>query len=316
MAAIIECRSLTKSFGSLHAIQALDLDIEAGASVGLVGPNGAGKTTLFSLFCGFLRPDHGTVRILGHHTHAAALKGRIGILPQDIPLGRGIAVKEQLLLFARLQGFRKAAARDEVERVLSLAQVKDQSRQFPETLSYGQRKKVTLAQALLGEPDIILLDEPTSGLDPVAASHVRSVIQKIRESHTCIVSSHNLEEIKSVCDQIVVIDRGSLVEHCRIDDLLGQNNSLSVLLEEEPPAALLQLLEADADIVHIAQEAPGNRRLTITFQHESPRQFQQQLLARLEKHGVSVVEFSRGSAFTDKVIQLVSGRQSDATPSN
>lgn len=308
MAAIIECRSLSKSFGSLQAVQSLDLDINRQASVGLVGPNGAGKTTLFSLFCGFLRPDRGTIRIMGYPAHAPALKSRISILPQDIPLCRGIAVREQLELFARLQGMRKTTARSEAERVLTLLQLIDQARQFPETLSYGQRKKVMLAQALLGEPEIILLDEPTSGLDPLAASHVRSVIQHIRETHTCMVSSHNLDEIKSVCDEVIIIDKGKLVKHCRIDDLLGHNNSLSVLLEQPPPDELLQALESDTAIEHFSLEAPGKRRLIITFRNEPPRQFQQQLLARLDDHGVSVVEFSRGSAFTDKIIELVSGQ--------
>lgn len=308
MAAIIECRSVSKSFGSLQAVHLLDLDIDSGASVGLVGPNGAGKTTLFSLICGFLRPDRGTLRINGQHANAAILKSRISILPQDIPLCRGIAVRDQLELFARLQGFRNAAARTEAERVLTLLQATDQAQQFPETLSYGQRKKVMLAQALLGEPDIVLLDEPTSGLDPVAANHVRSVIQQIRETHTCMVSSHNLDEIKSVCDQVVVIDKGKLVTHCRIDDLLGHNNNLIVLLEQAPPDALLRELENDTVIEHFSLEAPGNRRLSITFRDESPRNFQQRLLARLDDHDMSVVEFSRGSAFTDKVIELVSGR--------
>lgn len=308
MAAIIESHALTKSFGSLQAIQSLDLEIGSGASTGLVGPNGAGKTTLFSLFCGFLHPDRGSIRILGYRPDASALKGRISILPQDIPLCRSISIREQLNLFARLQGFSKPAAAAEVDRILSLVEVNDLARQFPETLSYGQRKKVTLAQALLGRPDVILLDEPTSGLDPVAARHVRSIIQQAGESHTCIVSSHNLDEIKNVCDEVIVIDKGRLVEHCRIDELLGQNNNLSVLLEQAPPDALLQLLKADNAIVHLSQEAPGNRRLSITFRNEPPRNFQQRLLALLDEHGVGVIEFSRGSAFADKVIELVSGQ--------
>lgn len=308
MAGIISCRALGKTYGRLQAISDLDLEIGAGATVGLVGPNGAGKSTLFALLCGFIHPDRGSMEIFGLPPRAALLKGRIGILPQDVPFSRGISVEKQLALFARLQGLGKTAAAAEVGRVLELTRAQDLARQLPEALSHGQRKKVLFAQALLGAPEILLLDEPTAGLDPVAAALVRQVIQQINSVHTCIISSHNLDEIKSVCHEVVILDHGKLVQHCRIDDLLGRDNSLSILLEQPATADLLQALQADPAIVSVRCETADERRLDIVFRHDSPQEFQRQLLSRLDQLGAGVLEFSRGSGFSDKVMELV-GRQ-------
>lgn len=308
MLPVIKCNNLGKAFGGLQALRAIDIHIEARTSTGLVGPNGAGKTTLFALFCGFLRPTSGSLKILEHSPDAAAIKGRIGILPQDIPMLRGIAVKEQLVLFARLQGYRKQAARQEAQRIIDLVNIGTLINQFPETLSYGQRKKVALAQAFLGQPEVILLDEPTSGLDPVAANEVRSIIRKNRPDHTFMISSHNLDEIKTACDEIIIIDKGRLVRHCPIDELIDRNNIFTLLLEQVPAAALIQSLRSLASVTGVETDAENDKRLTIYYQDEDPWQCQNRILECLQQNGMSIVEFSRGTAFAGRVIELVGHR--------
>jgi ABC-type multidrug transport system ATPase subunit len=306
MTTIIECRNLTRTFGSIRALDDLNITIPARASVGLVGPNGAGKTTLFAMLCGFLHPGKGSITVLGHKPDSARVKGRIGILPQDIPLMRGISVNAQLILFARLQGFDKTTSRQEIERIIQLVNIGGLIKQFPETLSHGQRKRITLAQALIGKPDLILLDEPTSGLDPVVANDVRSIIQKLRHEHSLVISSHNLDEIKNVCDEIIIIDKGKLVRHSRIDDLIDRNNTLSILLEQTAGEKLLQSLKAMPAVIKIVIDETNPNRLTVIFQAEKPDQIQFKILEYLQLSGVGIVEFNRGSAFTDRVVELVS----------
>ena len=215
---LIECKQLTKDFGRKNAIENLDLSIESGRTLGLVGPNGAGKTTLFSLISGYLKPTSGEIRVLGHTPGASLSKGRLGALPQDAPFLGGISVQAQLTLYAKLQGFVSNTAKAEVFRVLEHLKITDLAKQYPETLSFGQRKRVAIAQTLIGEPELILLDEPTSGLDPIAANDVRNIIRKLSSTCTFIISSHNLDEIGDICNEVIIIKQGKLVKHCPISE--------------------------------------------------------------------------------------------------
>lgn len=306
---VLECDNLGKSFGSLIALQDIDIHINNHVSVGLVGPNGAGKTTLFSLFCGFLKPSSGSLKILSKLPDSSDIKGHIGILPQDIPMLRGIAVLEQLQLFAKLQGYRKQSAKQEIERIVNLVNIGTLIKQFPETLSYGQRKKVALAQALIGQPEIILLDEPTSGLDPVAANEVRAIIQRTRGDHTYVISSHNLEEIKNVCDEVIIIDKGKLVRHCQINELIERDKTLTLLLDKIPDDSLIQTLNSLPSVNRIETDINNPKRIAIYFSDQNPEQFQYRVFECLQNNGAGIVEFSRGSAFADKVVELVSKPQ-------
>ena len=305
---VIECHSLQKSYGNTPVINDFNLQVDKTSTVGLVGPNGAGKTTLLSLFCGFIRPTGGQVRIMGLDPQSARLKGKIGILPQNVPLQKGIPVNQQLLLFARLQGFRKKTAVEEVNRIIEMTQITALYKRIPETLSFGQQKKVFLAQALLGNPEIILLDEPTSGLDPVAADEVRTIIYQTRGSNTCLVSSHNLDEIKTICDDIIVIDRGKLVKHCTINELTGSSTCITILFEHEPDEKLLQALTTIRGVTEINLESPGNKRVSVHFDSETPGMIQNNLLKHAEEQGASIVEFNRGSTISKRVRELIGGQ--------
>lgn len=307
MGSLIECRDLIKSYNGIKALDGLSLSINTGASIGLVGPNGAGKSTFFSLLCGFLRATSGALKVMGQTPDASILKGRISILPQDVPFMKGISVQSQLLLFARLHGFSKYAARQEIERVLELLNVSSLARQFPETLSFGQRKKVTMAQALIGNPELVLLDEPTSGLDPVAANEVRALIQKLRHEHSFMVSSHNLDEIEDVCDEIVVINKGKLVKHCAITELVERNNYLTLLLNQPLAESLRQSLTNLPGILKVEPVHANLQRISICFRSDNPDELQFRILELLQQNGAGVIELNRGTVFADKVVELVKG---------
>ena len=161
---IIKCKNLTKNFSRLVALDNIDLSIEAGQPIALVGPNGAGKTTLISVISGFIRPTKGDVKVFGAGPGSASSKNRFSVLPQDAQFDPNFTVGSQLKLYAKLRGLRSADA--EVQRVLGLVQLQDRIRSKPEDLSHGMRKRLLIAQALLGTPELIILDEPTAGIDP------------------------------------------------------------------------------------------------------------------------------------------------------
>ncbi len=307
MSKLIECRKLSKSFARKNAIENLDLDIEPGRTLGLVGPNGAGKTTLFSLISGYLKPSSGQILVFGDDPGASSQKGRIGALPQDAPFLKGISVETQLSLYAKLQAYTGKAVKAEVTRVLEHLKITDLAKQYPETLSFGQRKRVAIAQALIGEPELILLDEPTSGLDPVAANDVRNIIRALRTQCTFIISSHNLDEIGDVCDEVIIIKQGKLVKHTSISELVERDSSLNLLLSDSLPEQAQQDLNELSGVDDVITDPENPFRITILFDSEQPDQLQLEIMSTVQKHQLSIVEFSRGETLTGKVVDLVKG---------
>jgi len=307
MSKLIECLELTKSFARKNAIENLTLDIEPGRTLGLVGPNGAGKTTLFSLISGYLKPTSGEIRVFEDDPGAASKKGRIGSLPQDAPFLRGISVEAQLSLYAKLQGYIGKAAKAEIIRVLEHLKIIDLAKQYPETLSFGQRKRVAIAQALIGEPELILLDEPTSGLDPVAANDVRNIIRALRKQCTFIISSHNLDEIGDVCDEVIIIKQGKLVKYCKISELVERDSSLNLLLSDPLTEQAQQDLNELSGVDDVITDPANPLRITILFDSEQPDQLQLEIMSTVQQHQLSIVEFSRGETLTGKVVDLVKG---------
>ena len=307
MSILIECQRLTKSFARKNAIDNLDLVIEPGRTLGLVGPNGAGKTTLFSLISGYLKPTSGKIRVLGDDPGAASQKGHVGTLPQDAPFLKGISVQAQLTLFAKLHSFVGKTAKAEVTRVLKHLKITDLARQYPETLSFGQRKRVAIAQALIGEPELILLDEPTSGLDPVAANDVRNIIRQFTGQCTFIISSHNLDEIADICDEVIIIKQGKLIKYCPISELVERDSSLNLLLSEPLTEQAIQDLNNLNGVDDVITNPANPLRVSVLFDSEQPDQLQLEIMSTVQKYKLSIIEFSRGETLTGKVVDLVQG---------
>lgn len=207
---LIQCQGLSKLYGSKKALNNVSFSLEAGAPIALVGPNGAGKTTLFSLLCGYLSPSSGTITLLGEAPNSPKLLGKIAALPQDAVLDPNLTIVSQLIFFARLQGMNVEQAKQEAIRVLALVDLIDVAEQKPPSLSHGMSKRVSIAQALIGSPELVLLDEPTAGLDPANAKKVRELVKALSPTTTFMISSHNLDELEKLCDQVLYLDKGQL----------------------------------------------------------------------------------------------------------
>ena len=233
---LIQCDNITKRYGSTLALDGVTLSLEAGAPIALIGPNGAGKTTLFSLLCGFLRTSSGDVKIMGYSPSDSRLHGRLAALPQDANLDPRFTVGHQLTMLARLQGMSSGVAHKEVLRVLDKVGLPEVIVKKPEALSHGMRKRVMLAQALMGSPELILLDEPTAGLDPPNVKVMRSLIAEAANNATFIISSHNLDELERVCKSVVHLEKGKLKG---VVDIAQSRSSgyYTVIMAEMPVAA-------------------------------------------------------------------------------
>ena len=233
--AAVRLTKVTKRFGVKTAVDGLTLKIKAGSVYGLIGPNGAGKTTTFSMMAGFLKPTEGAVEVLGFSpSQVNELRGRLGVLPQDALLPTTDKVGEFLMHMAALQDIPADKQRSAVEEVLGEVDGRDWWGLRCSQLSHGMAKRVQLAQALLGEPEVVLLDEPTAGLDPRVAYEVRQIIKARKGRCTLIVSSHNLQELEEVCDGAAILDRGRVVAHGSIAELTASSQEVHIKLAPGP----------------------------------------------------------------------------------
>ena len=301
---MIEFQGLHKHFGSIRALDGIDLIIESGKPTGLVGPNGAGKTTLFSVMCGFLNPTAGEVRIAGHLPLAEALHGQIAILPQDAAFSPAVPIAKQLEFMAQLQGFDRRAARAETARTLDLVNLSDAALRPPEALSHGMRKRAAIAQAFIGEPDLVLLDEPTAGLDPNTAAPIRELIRTMAHERKFVISSHNLSDIEDLCADVVILKKGKVTRHTLIDELVARTSALTITLENPAPDSAEQLLAAIEGVSGAAALGEDRSKLRIQFDAALETEVHVAVLQTLKSAGMGFREMSRGESLESKVREI------------
>lgn len=205
----LRLRHVKKTYGKHAALDDLTLDVPVNALMGLVGDNGAGKTTLFGVVAGTVRPDGGDVDVLGRGPFdPQQTPGALGVLPQDCALPPHSSAEQLLTHLARLGGMSRREAQRDVDRVLALMRLEDRRNSRVRQLSHGMKRRLAVAQALLGDPKLVLLDEPTGGLDPKLVIEMRELLATERGKRTLIVSSHVLSDLESICDHVAFLKDG------------------------------------------------------------------------------------------------------------
>jgi ABC-2 type transport system ATP-binding protein len=233
--AAVRIDSLSKTFDKNVALDGVSFDVPSGSIFGLLGPNGAGKTTLFSLAAGFLRADSGSIRVLDTDvSHISELQGRMTILPQDAAFQKNVPILDQLVFLRQLDGRDAGSAKLDVEEALEKVGIAEYKHRGIHALSHGMLKRMGIAQAFLGDPELILLDEPTSGLDPQNAKQIRDLIRGLQQEAnvTTVISSHNLLEIQELCDHAAILDKGNLVAAGSVHELTQGGRMLEFELRE------------------------------------------------------------------------------------
>lgn len=210
---MIEVSHLVKKYGSHYAVNDLTFRVDRGQIYGFLGPNGAGKSTTMNIITGYLAPTSGKVKINGYDIQQEPEEAKrcIGYLPEMPPLYADMTVMEYLVFVSELKRVARKQRKDDIQDVMERTGVTEMKDRLIRNLSKGYKQRVGLAQALLGDPEIIILDEPTVGLDPKQIIEMRDLIRGLREKHTVILSSHILSEVSAVCDQILIISTGKLV---------------------------------------------------------------------------------------------------------
>ena len=183
----------------------------------------------------------------------------------------------------------------------------DAARKPPESLSHGMLKRIAIAQAFLGAPELVLLDEPTAGLDPATASEMKNLIRSLDKERTFIVSSHNLQDIEELCGSVVILDHGKIVEHRKVSELVARTSCLTFRLEADPPEAIVGKLTAVPLVTRVELGRPGERRLAVHFRDQGDaggNSTQIAVLQALTAAGIGMIEMTRGQSLQDKVIEM------------
>ncbi len=211
--AAIITRSLTKSYGSLTALDSFNLEVEQGSIFGLLGPNGAGKTTLIRILTTLMRQSTGDASIEGLDIRSEGRKIRcmIGVVSQENSLDRYLTARENLELHARLHGMEKRLYKRRIDDLLELMGLSGRQNDFPDTFSGGMQRRLVIARALVHQPRVLFLDEPTTGLDPQSRRAVWEYIRSLAGSMTIFLTTHYLEEAEQLCDRVAIMDHGRLI---------------------------------------------------------------------------------------------------------
>ncbi len=316
--AAIEIEAVKKSFGSVVALDGLDLQVGAGTVFGLLGPNGAGKTTLVGVLATLLRPDEGRVRVLGHDVVAEplAVRRRIGLAGQFAAVDGELTGRENLEMIGRLYRLGAREADRRAREVLERFDLVEAADRRVSTYSGGMRRRLDLGASLVGRPPVILLDEPTSGLDPRARQELWRIVEQLRAGGTTVLlTTQYLEEADRLAQRIAVMDRGQIVAQGTAAELKARVGTeiLSLRVADqarvaEAAALLDDLASGDRPSV---DEASGEVRLSVTDPRVSA-----EAIRRLDAHGLAAAAVQLEQPSLDDVFLTLTGRTAEAGPND
>jgi lipooligosaccharide transport system ATP-binding protein len=232
MQQVIEAKGLTKRFGPFVAVDGIDVAVGAGESFGFLGPNGAGKSSTMRMIAAVSPVSEGHLRVLGRDPDAEgpAIRARLGVVPQEDSLDTELSVAENLLIYGRYFDLSRRVLRERIAELLDFVQLTDRAEEKVDRLSGGMKRRLTIARALVNEPDMVLLDEPTTGLDPQARHLLWDRLYRLKQQGvTLIVTTHYMDEAEQLCDRLVVMDRGRIVAEGAPAALIAAHSTREVL---------------------------------------------------------------------------------------
>ena len=256
--AIIKVEGLTKNYGSVRALKGISFGVERGEIIGLLGPNGAGKTTTMKLLSGFLQPTEGTANVAGHDVveDPLSVQADLGYLPENAPLYLDMAVQEYLQMMAELRQIPVDKRRGLLSDAIYSTGIESKLTQPIGSLSKGYRQRVCLAQAILHKPQVLILDEPTNGLDPTQIVEMRSLIKRLAEASTVMISTHILSEVEATCDRAIIIMDGEIKADSKMDELTA--SSTAVFSVERGAENVEGAIATIQGVRGVSEETPSN----------------------------------------------------------
>lgn len=267
----IQVENLTKFYGTQKAVDEISFSVKNGEILGFLGPNGAGKSTTMKMLTGFLPPSSGKITVCGFDvtTQAIETKSKIGYLPENNPLYLDMYVKEFLEFAFQIQQKTTYHKNQHIAEVIELVGLGKEQHKKIAQLSKGYKQRVGIAQALLHNPEILILDEPTSGLDPNQLADIRQLIKNLGKEKTIVFSTHIMQEVTAVCDQVIIINQGKIVANNTVDALQQQINSTTKLVVKFEQSVDVELIKKCAKVVSVEAQ---NENTLFKIESEDPLQ--------------------------------------------
>jgi len=311
---MIQVDNLTKRYGPVTAIQDVSFNVDKGRIVGFLGPNGAGKSTTMKILSCFMPATGGTARVAGYDVFSQSLevRQRIGYLPENAPLYPDLSVASYLDFVAEIKGVGRGERRGRVADVMERCFVTDMQNRLIGKLSKGYRQRVGLAQALLGDPEVLILDEPTIGLDPRQIAEIRSLIRSLAGQHTVILSTHILPEVSMVCDGIIIINHGRIVAQGTESELVQQvfPTARVEVRVAKTSGDVAEALRAVAGVVAVEPLASRDGAAGFVVESEHGRDVRGELVRLVTGRGWELQELHQvGMSLEEVFIRVVAGEQ-------
>ena len=313
---MIEVSNLVKDYGNHHAVKDISFTVDDGQIVGLLGPNGAGKSTTMNIMTGYISATSGTVKIGGCDILEEPIQAKklIGYLPELPPLYEDMTVGEYLSFVCDLKGIRKKedkiAAVTEVEEAVKITEVKGR---LIKNLSKGYKQRVGLAQALIGNPPLLILDEPTVGLDPNQIIEIRSLIKSLAGKHTIILSSHILSEVNAICDYVLIIDKGILVAEDTPENLsrhFADKNRILLSIKGER-TQVEEALEASLYLESFEITSEHDDIIDVTAESSSEKDVRDELFFEFADKKLPIVKMETENLSLEDVFLKLTGQDID-----
>ena len=314
---MIEVKNVTKKYGNTTAVDNISFDVKDGEVVGFLGPNGAGKSTTMNMITGFIEPTEGQIIVNGNDISKKPKKAKkqIGYMPESVPLYYELTVKEFVSYMAELKFVGRKERKAEVEKVIKETGLQEVQKKLIRNLSRGYKQRVSLAGALVGNPDVIILDEPTVGLDPKQITEIRNLIKELGKRHTVILSTHILSEVSQICEKVVIINKGKIVAVDTPENLekaTKEKNSISVTVED-PKGNMSKLKEKIPEIEKIEMvkdNDDGTKQFVITSGAEVD--LRKKLFEILPKDEITIFELKKTeTTLEDAFIKLIDTKKEE-----
>jgi ABC-2 type transport system ATP-binding protein len=313
---VIEVQHLTKRYGPFTAVDDISFTVDKGEILGFLGPNGAGKTTTMRVLTGYMPPTEGTAVVAGYSLLDKPIeaKRRTGYLPETPPLYPDMTVREYLEFCARIKGVSRGDRKARVGTAMERTRVADMADRHCAKLSKGYRQRVGLAQALLGNPEVLILDEPTAGLDPKQINETRQLIKDLRGDHTVVLSTHILPEVSQTCTRVVIINKGKVVAVDTPDNLTSRLRGSETMY--------IQVDTMGADAGGALAGLPGVTKVTVSdtrdtlvgleVESEAGRDVRRELAAAVVGRGWGLLELRPMRMSLEDVFLKLTTQESDA----
>ena len=308
---MIEVKNITKKYGNFVAVDNISFTIKDGEIVGLLGPNGAGKSTTMNTITGFIEQTEGNVIVNGYDTlkKSKRAKSQIGYMPEGVPLYDDLSIKEFVTYMAELKKVKRKEKKEKVQDIIKKTGLDEIQNKLIKNLSRGQKQRVSLAGALVGNPKVLILDEPTVGLDPKQIMEIRSLIKDLGREHTVILSSHILSEVSQICDRVIIINNGKIVaedtpEH--LENKVSSNNIIYITVEDNDDKinTMKEKIKGIKEIKLIETNEDKTKRYMISG--EKDEDLRKVIFTEFAKEGITIFEMKKPEVtLEDAFMQII-----------